>query len=67
RSEAAAVGAALAEALVGGPQANGAPQAAAVGAALAEALAGEAPANLTTERAVNDALTEALRGITGTN
>ena len=67
RSEAAAVGAALAEALVGGPQASGAPQAAAVGAALAEALAGEAPANLTTERAVNDALTEALRGITGTN
>ena len=67
RTEAAAVGAAVAQALVGGPDARGASDAAAVGAALAEALAGGAPANLTSERAVNDALTEALLGLVGTN
>jgi len=67
RSESAAVGEALAEALAAGPQAGGAPDTTAIGAALTEALTAELPANLTTERAVNDALTEALHGIIGTN
>lgn len=67
RNEAAAVGAALAEALAGGRDAPGAADAAAVGAALAEALAADMPAQITTDRAVNDALMQALQGIAGLN